>query len=96
MANAKNLPFKDNTFKLVFSKDSLHNILTREEVVESLKEMERVAQNKYIRVGAYTNDEEKSLLDRWAVVATTYVHIDEWQKIFEEAQYSGDYSWFLP
>ena len=97
MGNAKVLPFVDKVFKLVFCKDTLHNILQREEVVQAISEIMRVSSaHKYIRVGAYSNQKEKDLLDKWAVVATTYVHKNEWLKIFKESGYDGDYSWFLP
>jgi|TARA_Y100000294_G_scaffold172005_1_gene186158 SAM-dependent methyltransferase len=97
MGNAKELPFPDDAFDLVISINSLHNILDRAEVVEALREIERVSRaHKYIKVGAYRNDEEKSRLDNWAVVATTYLHCDDWLSVFEEAGYRGDYDWFNP
>ena len=42
------------------------------------------------------NEEEKRRLDHWAVVATTYLHVDDWLELFDEAGYSGDYIWFNP
>ena len=87
----------DDAFDLVISINSLHNILDRAEVIEALREIERVSRaHKYIKVGAYRNDEEKSILDNWAVVATTYLHVDDWLSVFEEAGYTGDYDWFNP
>jgi SAM-dependent methyltransferase len=97
MGNAKELPLPDDAFDLVISINSLHNILDRAEVIEALREIERVSRaHKYIKVGAYRNDEEKSILDNWAVVATTYLHVDDWLSVFEEAGYTGDYDWFNP
>lgn len=97
MGNARKLPFLSNSFDLVVSINTLHNILTKDEVVDSLKEIERVGKkHKYISVGAYSNTEEKKRLDQWAVVATTYLHVDEWINLFQEANYTGDYFWFKP
>ena len=97
MANAKELPFPDDSFDLVVSINSLHNILDLDETGTALSEMERVSRgNKYVSLGAYRNEEEKARLDRWAVVATTYLHSDDWLKLFDEAGYTGDYVWFNP
>ena len=97
MGNAKQLPFGNNSFQLIISINSLHNILDRKEMIEALKEIERVSsRHKYIKVGAYRNDEEKLRLDNWAVVATTYLHCEEWLELFSDAGYTGDYAWFNP
>jgi SAM-dependent methyltransferase len=97
MANAKQLPFADNSFDLVITINSLHNILNRADVIRALSEIERVGRkHKYVKVGAYRNDEEKRKLDNWAVVATTYLHVDDWMNVFREAGYTGDYDWFNP
>lgn len=97
MGNAKELPFADNSFDLVISINSLHNILDVNEVKRALREIQRVSrQHMYIKVGAYRNDEEKAILDKWAVVATTYLHVRDWENLFAEVGYSGDYGWFNP
>lgn len=97
LGNAMDLPFPDNSFDLVVSINSLHNILNRNETVQALREIERVSRrHKFVRLGAYQTEEEKDRLDRWAVVATTYLHPDDWQALFDEAGYVGDYSWFNP
>ena len=97
MANAKELPFPDKSFDLIISINSLHNILGLDEVKTALREIERVGRkHKFISLGAYSNEEEKEKLDTWAVVATTYLHCREWEKLFQEAGYKGDYWWFTP
>ena len=97
MGNAKQLPFPDDAFDFVISINSLHNILDRAEVADALREIERVSRaHKYIKVGAYRNAQEKSRLGNWAVVATTYLHCDDWLSLFEESGYTGDYDWFNP
>ncbi len=97
LGNAKDLPFDDSTFDLVISINSLHNILSINDVIEALKEIQRVSKgNSYITLGAYKNKQEKKILDDWAVVATTYMHEQDWLEIFDKAGYSGDYFWFKP
>ena len=95
-SNAIEMPFFDKEFSIVFCKDSLHNILDREELVQALKEIERVSKNAWIRVGAYVNNDQKMILDKWATFATSYFHTSEWKDIFAEAGYTGDYDWFHP
>ena len=97
MGNAKELPFSNDSFELIVSINSLHNILDTTEVIEALREIERVSSKyKYIKVGAYHNKLEKSRLDKWAVVATTYLHCNDWLELFSKAGYTGDYAWFIP
>ena len=97
MGNAKELPFADNFFDLVVSINSLHNILELDEVKMALSEIQRVSRkHSFVSVGAYSNEEEKKKLDKWAVVATVYLHCEDWEKLFEEVGYTGDYWWFKP
>lgn len=97
LGNAKELPFPTRYFDLVISRNSLHNILNYDETLEALREIERVSKkHKFVSIGAYENDEEKLRLDKWAVVATTYLHRKDWLKMFAEAGYTGDYYWFTP
>lgn len=96
VANAKELPFEDNSFDLVISITTIHN-LDRNECKMALQEIERVSRkDKYITVDAYRNEEEKMCMNSWNLTALTFMHTDEWKKFFEEAGYSGDYFWFIP
>ena len=59
MGNAKKLNFEDNSFDLVISINTIHN-LEKEDCAKSLREIERVSKkDKFIVVDAYKNDEEK-------------------------------------
>ena len=95
-ANFTSLPYGDKEFDLVFCKDSLHNILSQSEVIQSLREISRVGQSAWIRVGAYENQKQKKVIDNWATFATTYLHKEEWLELFDKAGYSGNYDWFHP
>ena len=95
-ANFTLLPYDDNEFSFIFCKDSLHNILSKQEVLESLKEIGRVGKNSWIRVGAYETNAQKKVIDNWATFATTYLHKEDWLELFDKAQYSGSYDWFHP
>jgi ubiquinone/menaquinone biosynthesis C-methylase UbiE len=97
IGNAKDLPFEDAVFDLVVSINSLHNILNINDLLQSLREISRVSKGSaYVTIAAYSNDTEKSIIDDWAVVATTYMHQMEWLELFDKANYTGDYCWFKP
>ena len=95
-ANFTDLPYCDNEFSFIFCKDSLHNILSKDEVIKSLKEIDRVGKHAWIRVGAYETNEQKKIIDNWATFATTYLHKDDWLEVFDKANYKGSYDWFHP
>ena len=95
-ANFTALPYEDYEFDLIFCKDSLHNILSIDEVFMALKEISRVGKQSWIRVGAYETNAQKKIIDNWATYATTYLHKNDWLELFEKAQYSGSYDWFHP
>ncbi len=96
VANAKKLPFVDNSFDVVLSINTVHN-LERQECAQALKEIERVSKGKsFITVDAYRNDEEKDLMFAWNLTAKTIMHVDEWKVFFREIGYTGDYYWFVP
>ena len=95
-ANFTSLPYNNDEFSLIFCKDSLHNILSKEEVIQSLKEINRVGKKSWIRVGAYETNAQKKVIDNWATFATTYLHKEDWLELFDKAQYLGKYDWFHP
>ena len=96
VADARDLPFEDNSFDLVISVTTVHNF-DRQECIKALQEIERVSKkNAFITVDAYRNDLEKEAMHAWNLTAKTILHVDEWKKLFEDAGYSSDYFWFMP
>ncbi|NGX53930.1 MAG: 23S rRNA (guanine(745)-N(1))-methyltransferase [Chlamydiae bacterium] len=96
VADARYLPFADNSFDLVISINTIHN-LEIEELKLALQEIERVSRKKsFITVDAYRNEEEKELMFAWNLTAKTILHVDEWKALFKEVGYTGDYYWFIP
>lgn len=96
VASCDDLPFEDDTFDLVISINTIHN-LEKDGCSKSLREINRVSKkNKFIIVDAYRNDEEKKKMFAWNLTAKTIMHVDEWLKFFEENDYKGDYYWFNP
>jgi ubiquinone/menaquinone biosynthesis C-methylase UbiE len=96
LGNAKKLQFKDNTFDLIISINTLHN-LNKKECSMALKEINRVSKkNAFITVDAYNNAKEKKRMYAWNLTAKTIMHEKEWIKFFKENNYKYDYYWFKP
>ena len=96
VADARALPFPDNSFDVVISINTVHN-LDRDDCAKALQEIERVSRKgSYITVDAYNSDEEKERMFAWNLTAKTIMHADEWKAFFKEIGYTGDYYWFIP
>lgn len=96
VANATDLPFEDNSFDIVISINTVHN-LNRSECGRALSEIERVAsQGAFVTVDAYRNESEKTRMEKWNLTALTMMSTTEWEQFFEDVGYSGDYFWFIP
>jgi SAM-dependent methyltransferase len=95
LADARALPFKDRSFDLVISITTIHN-LPREDCKQALREIQRVSRrHAFITVDAWRNEEEHQRMEQWNLTALTYMHVDDWKKLFREAGYTGDYYWFI-
>ena len=96
VANATELPFPDNSFDVVISINTVHN-LERDECAKALQEIERVSRGKsFITVDAYRNEDEKRRMYDWNLTAKTIMSVDEWILFFNQIGYTGDYYWFIP
>jgi ubiquinone/menaquinone biosynthesis C-methylase UbiE len=96
VASADDLPFEDNSFDLVISINTVHN-LDRANCGKALSEITRVTkQNSFITVDAYRNQEEKVRMEAWNLTAKTIMSCSEWVNFFSEIKYLGDYFWFTP
>ena len=96
IADAQSLPFKDNSFDIVISINTVHN-LDKVGCANALREIERVSRGKsFITVDAYRSDVEKDRMYKWNLTAKTIMHVDKWKSFFDTVGYSGDYFWFIP
>ncbi|MBM3149465.1 MAG: class I SAM-dependent methyltransferase, partial [Chloroflexi bacterium] len=83
-------PFKDKEFDLVFSITTLHNLKIFN-LKNALNEIERVGKNRYIVVESYRNEQELFNLECWALTCQSFFSKDEWEWLFNEFKYTGDY-----
>lgn len=96
VGNAKDLSkFKDKEFDLVISINTLHN-LPLEDCKKALKEIQRIGKNSFITNDAWRNEEEKEKMYKWNITAQTFMHVNDWKRLFQEVGYKGDYYWFIP
>lgn len=95
LGDAKELPWEDGSFDLVISINTIHN-LPLEDCKRALGEIQRVTrQHAFITVDAWRTTAERERLRKWNLTAKTYMHVDEWKKLFAEVGYTGDYYWFI-
>jgi len=88
---AESLPFRDNEFDLVISLNTLHN-LPNYALHSALKEIQRVGKaSKYIVIESFRNEWEKVNLLYWQLTCRAFYDPKEWEWMFAQAGYTGDY-----
>ncbi|MCE7997284.1 MAG: class I SAM-dependent methyltransferase [Rhodobiaceae bacterium] len=93
--HARSLPWPDDHFDLVISINTLHNLYIND-LFAALKEIERVSRGeKFLVVEAYRNEREKMNLMYWQLTCRAFHTPEEWEWIFEEAGYTGDYEFIF-
>jgi len=92
VGDAAELPYEKNSFDLVISINTLHNLFLPD-LFKALKEIERVGRNnKYVVVESYRTEEEKVNLMYWVLTGECFFAPHEWEWIYKEACYTGDHS----
>ena len=89
---AQNLSFEDNSFDLVISLNALHNLRVYD-LKKALQDIERISRkNSYIVVESFRNDREEVNMLYWQLTCASYYSVDEWEWLYQEWGYTGDYS----
>ena len=92
VGNCKKLPYKDNSFDLVISISTIHN-LEKKFIKQALNELIRVSKGSiFIRVKAFKNIRQKKFIDKWNLVAKSNLSEKQWIKLFKQVNFKGDYS----
>lgn len=91
LGNATHLPFENDSFDLVLTNMTLHN-LTLPFLEMALYEIIRVGRGRsWIGVEAYTTEEQKWNLMRWQLTCESFFTPEEWIWLFQKVGYQGDY-----
>jgi SAM-dependent methyltransferase len=89
------LPYPDNTFDLVISINTIHN-LDLEHCKQALREITRVSRRyAYVQVDSWLTDTQRENFERWQLTAQTYFDPDSWRGLFNQVGYTGDYYWTI-
>lgn len=90
---AQELPYTDNSFDLVYSIGTLHNLYIHD-LKRAVQHIERVSKGKsYIMVESYRNEEEKANLLYWQLTCESFYTPQEWEWLYKEWSYTGDWSY---
>jgi len=96
VSNATKLPFEDDSFDLVISINTIHN-LDRPQCLQALREIERVSRGSaFVMVDGWKTPEEQQLLMEWVLTARTMLSSQDWIDLMSEAGYTGDYEFWNP
>ena len=87
-------PFGDNSFDLVISLGTLHNLHIFELEI-AVAEIERVGKQGYIMLESFRNELEMFNLECWALTAESLMDVDEWKWIYDRFGFKGDYEFIF-
>jgi SAM-dependent methyltransferase len=95
IGSAENVNFDKDSFDLVVSLNTLHN-LELPDLVSALKKIENCSKgNSYLCVESYRSEQEKWNLMRWQLTCEAFYTPREWEWIFSLANYTGDYEFIF-
>lgn len=95
VGNATELPFENRSFDFVVSVNTLHNLYNYE-LHRALQEIERVGKrHKHIVIETYRNEREKVNFLYWQLTSRSFYTPKEWEWMFKQAGYAGDYSYIV-
>ena len=96
VSNATSLPYEESEFDFIVSITTLHNLYNYE-LNSAVKEIERVGKGikKHIVIESYRNESEKANLLYWQLTCRSFYTPKEWEWVFEQCGYTGDYSYIV-
>jgi protein-L-isoaspartate(D-aspartate) O-methyltransferase len=96
IGNALSLPYAENSFDLVVSLGTLHN-LPISQVSTAIREIERVGKGnrKYIMVESWRNERERANLLYWQLTCESFHDVNNWEWIYRQCGYQGDWGFIF-
>jgi protein-L-isoaspartate(D-aspartate) O-methyltransferase len=92
---AQELPYEDKSFDFVYSLTTLHNLYIYD-LKSAVQNIESVSRGKsYIMVEAYRNEREKANLLYWQLTCESFYTPQEWEWLFKEWGYTGDWGFIF-
>ncbi len=86
----KKTKFKNKEFDLVISLGCLHNLMIFD-LVNAIKEINRIGKSGYIMVESYRNEKELFNLQCWALTCQSFFSDTQWEWILRDTNYKGRY-----
>ena len=95
VGDAVALPIADRSIDLVISLGTLHNLGVAD-LWTALREIERVRRrDAYVMVESYRDEREKANLLAWQLTCRSFYSVADWEWVFEQAGYGGDYGFIF-
>jgi SAM-dependent methyltransferase len=95
VGDAASLPYADDSFDLVISLGTLHN-LGLADLWSAVTEIERVGSaSKYIMIESYRNGAEKANLLYWQLTCKSFYSTADWEWLYAKIGYTGDYGYIF-
>ncbi len=96
--NSKDLPFKDKFFDSVISIENACSYFEND-CRNVVKEIVRITKDRgeksYIQNDSWTNENEKNKLRKWSFLCKTFLSTKEWEKLYLEEGYNGDWGYTI-
>lgn len=95
LGTAEKMPFPDGSFDCVLSLNTIHNF-PRPRAVTAMREIQRLSGGRaFVQVDSYHTPQQKEIFESWVLTAEFHDYPAGWQKVFEDAGYTGDYFWTI-
>ena len=84
------IPFNKNYFDFIIGFSSIYkyNFI---DLVNTIREINRVSKKSFITVASYSNKKDKELFEKWTLLGSTFLNKKDWKKLFKILNYRGDY-----
>ena len=86
--------YLDGSFDLVISLNALHNLYIYD-LMKAVRDIARIGKNSYLVVESYRTEEEKVNMMYWQLTCECFFKVEEWEWIYKECGYDGDYSFIF-